>query len=428
MTDAHRAKAEQLDAQDPLKEFRAEFHIPGAPNGGDSIYLCGNSLGLQSKRSTALVAAEMDKWARLGVEGHFREDRPWAWIDETVTSHLAEIVGASPDEVVCMNSLTVNLHLLMLAFYRPSGKRNKIVVETNAFCSDSHVFKSQLKFHGIDPKDGLVEVSGKDGSSTIFVEDLEAVLNELGDTVALVLFSGVQFYTGQFFELDKIAACARRSGALVGFDLAHAVGNVPLKLHEWGADFAVWCSYKYLNGGPGCIGGAFVHSKHSGSTELHRLDGWWGQKPETRFSMQGTHDPLLGAQSFQMSNPAVLPVVSLLGSLEHFKLAGQDRLREKSLQLTSFLEELVVDRLQDNVSIITPTDPTLRGCQLSLFFDKVSVSTVHKYISDRGVICDVREPDVMRIAPVPLYNSFMDVYNFVELLVLAIKSALSSTQ
>jgi len=410
--------AELQDQADPLRAMRSEFFIPRADpekaDSGEAVYLCGNSLGLLSKRSKALVQEEMDKWAQRGVEGHFTGERPWAYIDETVTPLSAALVGAkNSDEVAIMNSLSVNLHLLMVSFYRPTKQRHMIVMEQAAFCSDHHVVRSQVVCHGLDPETSVLYLTPRANETTLRTEDIVDVLTKRGSEIALVLLPGVQFYTGQLFDMQSITAAGHAAGCVVGWDLAHAVGNVPLKLHEWGVDFAAWCSYKYLNSGPGGIAGAFVHEKHAHKTleELPRFAGWWGQECKNRFGMGSEWQMKPGAQSYQLSNPAVLPTVSLLGSLETFKSAGlMSPLRTKSLQLTSYLEQLMTKEIVARgwATQITPNDPAQRGCQLSFLLDR-AVRPVVDELTKRGVIVDSREPNVIRISPAPLYNSFVDV-------------------
>jgi kynureninase len=404
--------AAELDQQDKLARFRYEFNIPRCERDIESVYLCGNSLGLLAKRSEAYVREEMDKWAKRGVEGHFEGKRPWADIDQTVVGFCAELAGAKVNEVAVMNSLTVNLHLLMVSFYRPSGKRFKIICEAMPFPSDTHALESQIKLHGLDPKEALVRIPQKGDYLT--KEEILQCIREHAESTALILLPGVQYYTGQVFPLQDIAKLATELGIPFGVDLAHAMGNVVLKLHDWGVDFAAWCSYKYLNSGPGGIAGIFVHERNSGKTP--RLEGWWGQALENRFLMGQEHVPLPGAGVYQLSNPAVLPVVSLLGSLELFHEAGIENLRAKSVKLTQHLEDCLKESglFPEVVKILTPSDA--RGCQLSLWIKIKRIKALHKRITELGVICDVREPNVIRIAPVPLYNTFTDVVKFVRIL------------
>lgn len=424
----------RLDSQDPLRRFRTQFKCPRVPSSSRSlrrgdrcVYLCGNSLGLQPVGTKQYIDAFLKKWAEEGVEGHFTQPRQWVDIDETVNASMAKIVGAKPNEVVVMNTLTANLHFLMASFYRPTQSRYKILIESKAFPSDIYAVSSQIRFHGRDPRDALVQFEARSGESTLRIEDIEAFLDREGHSIALVLISGVQYYTGQAFEIGRVAKAGRRNGCAVGVDLAHAVGNIPLELHDWGVDFAVWCTYKYMNSGPGNIGGAFVHEKHDErllKPEHPRLEGWWGHRPVDRFAMNPTFVSARGVRGFQLSNPPVFCVEALRASLDVFEAAGgMPALRRKSLLLTRYLERLIHARLSNTVSVLTPTESHRRGCQLSLVFRHVDGKRVHDLIAQEGVICDFREPDVMRIAPAPLYNSFGDVYNFVRILEAAVKTA-----
>eukprot|EP00927_Polykrikos_kofoidii_P076997 TRINITY_DN73996_c0_g1_i1.p1 TRINITY_DN73996_c0_g1~~TRINITY_DN73996_c0_g1_i1.p1 ORF type:complete len:453 (-),score=71.36 TRINITY_DN73996_c0_g1_i1:82-1440(-) len=408
--------AQQMDRQDPLAEMREQFHFPLAPSGKASLYLCGNSLGLQPKSTQAFVIEELEKWQRFGVEGHFpsvNPVRPWVTADEDCRDDMAEIVGALPVEVAIMNSLTVNLHFLMIAFYRPTNKRFKILMEGKAFPSDKFALQSQASFHGHNPDDAILEVLPRDGETILRTEDILARITELGDELSLVMFGGVNYYTGQLYDMEAITAAGKGVGANVGFDLAHAVGNVPLELHRWGCDFACWCNYKFMNSGPGNIGGAFVHERYKDDASLTRLVGWWGHRKEDRFEMEHKFVPSQGAQSFMNSNPPVLCVAALRASTDLFKKATMPALRAKSVQLTAYLETLIDTELTGKVSIITPRDTTQRGATLSLRFVD-DVEAIHKQLAQRGIICDVRKPDVMRIGPAPMYNSFMDIYEFVS--------------
>ena len=413
------ALAVELDNGDELSSFRNKFHIPKDVSNpeGEAIYLCGNSLGLQPKTVREDIEEELKKWEELGVEGHFEGKIPWARVDEFVTGMLLDVVGAkSVEEVAVMNSLSVNLHLLLVSFYRPTQRRFKIIMEDHAFCSDQHVIKSQLIHHGYSVEDALITIAPRDGEKTLRTQDILDVIEREGDKTAVVMLSGVQYYTGQLFDMEAITKAGHAKGCYVGFDLAHAVGNAPLKLHDWNVDFACWCSYKYLNSHPGGISGIFMHeSLHSLSIhELPRFCGWWGQEPEDRFKMGDDWVMKPGAQSYQLSNPAVLPTICLFSSLKIFEEAGMDRLRAKSELLTGYLAMLLRE-LVPGVTVITPENPNERGCQLSLEFP-YDVSLTHKEITARGVICDIRRPNAMRIAPVPLYNSFQDVHRFVSLL------------
>jgi len=409
--------AAHMDAQDELRSFRDQFHFPPNPSKtGDAIYLCGNSLGLQPRNTAGYVMEELTKWQQHGVEGHFPDVnpvRPWVTADEDCRDDMAAIVGALPVEVAVMNSLTANLHFLLAAFYRPTATRYRILMEGKAFPSDKFALQSQGAFHGYE--DAIWELWPREGETTIRTEDIEAKIAADGDQIAVVCFSGIQYYTGQLFDMQRITAAAQAAGCKVGFDLAHAVGNAPLSLHDWGCDFACWCNYKYMNSGPGNIAGAFVHEKYANDATLTRLCGWWGHRKSDRFEMNHQFHPSAGAQSFMVSNPPVLCVAALRASTDLFKQATMARLRAKSERLTAYLECWVDTRLAGKVDIITPRDPSARGAQLSLVF-RESVLDVHARVSAQGVICDVRKPDVMRIAPAPLYNNFEDVRRFIELL------------
>lgn len=412
---ASAAFAAEMDAGDRLRNFRDKFHVPKQPNGEEVLYFTGNSLGLQPKTTGDYIEQELKDWATLGVEGHFRAKRAWMPYHEIVTEQLAAIVGAKPLEVVAMNSLTVNLHLLMVSFYRPTAARHKIVIEAGAFPSDQYAVQSQIKFHGFDAEDSLIELSPREGETVLRTEDIERTIAENADSIALILLGGVNYYTGQKFDFQKITAAGQKAGAIVGFDLAHAAGNVELKLHEWNADFAAWCSYKYLNSGPGAIAGAFVHERHAESFDLPRFAGWWGHEKETRFLMGSEFVPIRGAEGWQLSNPPIFQLAALKASLDIFEEAGMNNLFEKSSELTGYLEFLLADIKDERVSVITPANPQERGCQLSIRV-KNSDKTLFKAVSDKGVIADWREPDVIRVAPVPLYNSFTDVFRFAEIL------------
>ncbi|MFN2300575.1 MAG: kynureninase [Gammaproteobacteria bacterium] len=401
--------------------FRDQFHLPVDASGHPLAYLCGNSLGLQPKRVATLVSEELEDWQRLAVEGHFQARRPWMPYHEFVREPLARLVGAQPDEVVAMNALTVNLHLMMVSFYRPSGTRTKIVIERGAFPSDRHAVVSQLRFHGIDPADGLVELEPREGEATLREEDIEAMFARLGETIALVLLPGVQYYTGQFVDIKRLTAAAHAQGARVGVDLAHAAGNVPLRLHDWGPDFAVWCHYKYCNAGPGAVGGCFVHARHAESFDLPRFAGWWGHDQSTRFRMGPEFVPQRGADGWQVSNPPILSLAPLLASLEIFDAAGGvEGLRPHSEKLTGMLERLLERRAGDVVEILTPREPARRGCQLSLRIRGGNGKRVHDALGKRGIVCDWREPDVIRAAPTPLYNTSEEIERFVAALIEAV--------
>lgn len=407
--------AARLDGDDPLGPLRSEFYIPRSPTRRDAIYFTGNSLGLQPKRTRAYIGEELDDWARLGVEGHLHARHPWLPYHEFVTEPLARVVGAKPIEVVAMNSLTTDLHLLMVSFYRPTSDRFKIVIEKGAFPSDQYAVESQLRFHGYHPSTALIELAPRDGESTLGTDDILDAMDRDGDSVALVMLGGVNYYTGQAFDIRRITEAGHRKGCIVGFDLAHAAGNLKLELHDAGVDFAAWCSYKYLNAGPGAIAGIFVHEKHARSFDLPRFAGWWGHDKATRFLMGPDFVPLPGAEGWQLSNPPIFQLAALRASLELFDKAGMEALRTKSELLTGYLAFLLTQIETDRISVITPSDPAERGCQLSIRVRNADKSLFAE-ITEKGVIADWREPDVIRVAPVPLYNSFTDVFGFYEIL------------
>jgi kynureninase len=408
------AWANARDAADPLRTFRDQFLIPPHAD-GDSHYFCGNSLGLQPRAVRDAIASELDYWGELGVEGHFKGRLPWMDYHEFVRDHLAEVVGAQPSEVVAMNTLGVNLHLMMVSFYRPSSERHAILIEGGAFPTDRYAVESQIRFHGFDPATALIELESDEPNGTLSMAAIERVLAQHGERIALVMLPGVQYRTGQAFDLQAITALAHKQGCMVGFDLAHAVGNLPLQLHDSHADFAIWCSYKYLNGGPGAVGGAFVHERHA-KAALPRFAGWWGHDKQTRFQMGPDFVPTAGADGWQLSNPPILALVPLRVSLEIFHRAGIASLREKSLQLTGYLEWLVKSQLADTLEIVTPADTARRGAQLSIrvLGGRALGRALFEYLTDHGVIGDWREPDVIRISPAPLYNRFADCLAFAE--------------
>ncbi len=407
--------AREMDFEDPLKQHRDRFHIPKNPDGNDCIYLCGNSLGLQPKSVRSYVEQELSDWEKFGVEGHFHAGNPWMPYHELLTAKTAKLVGAKPIEVVTMNTLTVNLHLLMVSFYRPTPARHKILIEANAFPSDQYAVKSQIRFHGFDPETALLEIAPLPGETTITTEQIKELLDFQGDDIALILLGGVNYYSGQVFDMEKIARAGHAKGCVVGFDLAHAVGNINLNLHQWQVDFAVWCNYKYMNGGPGCIAGAFVHEKHADDSSLPKFSGWWGHDKETRFLMGPEFKSTPGAEGWQLSNPPILPMAALRASVDIFDEIGMDALCAKSNRLTSYAEFLIHQIENQTIAIITPSDSQQRGCQLSIRITQ-NGKKVHQLLQKSGVVCDWREPDVLRIAPVPLYNNFTDVYHFVEIL------------
>jgi kynureninase len=409
--------AGELDARDPLAALRDRFHVP--PHGeAECVYLCGNSLGLQPKAAARHLEEELEDWRRLAVEGHFRGRRPWKDYHERFAAPLAALAGARPDEVVCMNGLTVNLHLLMVSFYRPTPRRYKLLIERSAFPSDRYAAVSQLRFHGLEPREALIEVGPRHGESALRDEDLAAAIRHAGEALALVLLPGVQYLSGEALDIARLTAEAHAVGALAGWDLAHAIGNLPLSLHDWNADFAAWCSYKYLNGGPGAVGGAFVHARHGQDPALPRFAGWWGHDKAARFRMEPDFRPIPGAEGWQLSNPPVLGMAALLASLEIFMEAGIDRLREKSLSLTGFLERRLDEVLAGRIEILTPRAPSRRGCQLSLRLREGAAAGRDTFarLGEAGIVCDWREPDVIRVAPVPLYNRHADVERFVAAL------------
>jgi kynureninase len=405
--------AARLDRDDPLAGFRSKFEFPADRDGRKPVYLCGHSLGLQPKLAAQYVQEELAEWARRGVDGHFHAKRPWVSYHRNATAALAALTGAKPSEVVAMNTLTVNLHVLMTSFYRPQGQRRKILIESTAFPSDRYAAASQIRMRGHDPDTDLLEWRPRD-DRLLYTDDLAALLEREGAQIALLLLPGVQYYSGQRLDMPAICALARQYGCRVGFDLAHAVGNVALDLHEWGPDFATWCTYKYLNSGPGAIAGAFVHERHLAPGNLDQLHGWWGNAEATRFAMRDEFDPAPGAEVFQLSCPPVLSFAPVLASLEIFADAGLPRLVEKSRHLSAYLEWLVRRRFEDRIGIITPADA--RGCQLSLIARNPGADARRLFdrLTELNVIGDWREPDVIRLAPVPLYNSFGDVLECVD--------------
>lgn len=411
------AYARKCDAQDPMREFRARFHIPRRAGGTPVIYLCGNSLGLQPVSVRGWIDQELRDWADLAVDAHFRGAHPWYPYHEALREPGARLVGALPHEVVFMNGLTVNLHLLMVSLFRPTPQRNRILIENAAFPSDTYAVRSQARCHGLDPDDAIIVARPRTGEHTLRTEDVLDRIEQERDRLALVMMSGVNYFTGQWFDIPAITRAAQACGAIAAFDLAHAAGNVPLRLHEWGVDFAVWCTYKYLNSGPGAVAGCFVHERHARNTELPRFGGWWGNDPATRFRMhlEPEFRPVDRADAWQLSNPPIFSLAPVRASLELFDEAGIDRLREKSLRLTGYLEYLL-DRLPSGrYEVITPRDPAARGCQLSLYAHDRPKELFRALEAD-GVVCDFREPNVIRVAPVPLYNTYQDVWRFAEVL------------
>jgi kynureninase len=409
--------ARDVDSRDPLAACREKFHLPRRDDGCPVIYLCGNSLGLQPKSAREIVERELDDWARLAVDAHFHGQTPWYSYHEAFRESGARLVGARPGEVVMMNSLTVNLHLMMVSFYRPTPDRRKILVEGPTFPSDLYAVQSQLRHHGYDPDADLVVARPRKGEHSIRTEDLEALLDKQGDRIALVLLSGVNYFSGQLFDIARITTAAKVRGCVVGLDLAHAAGNAVLHLHDWDVDFAVWCSYKYLNAGPGAVGGCFVHERHGDDATLGRFAGWWGNDPATRFEMQTRNRfvPFAGAEGWQLSNPPILAMAPLKASLDIFDAVGMEALREKSLMLTAFLQNLLDRIAGDRVEVITPREPSSRGCQLSLRVPR-GARELFGALESEGVVGDFRDPDVIRVAPVPLYNTFHEVWSFASIL------------
>ncbi len=409
------AYAKELDENDELSCYRDQFHIPKDGNGKNWIYMCGNSLGLQPKTTESYIQQELKDWANLGVEGHFEAKNPWMPYHEFLTDAMAKIVGAKPLEVVIMNTLTTNLHLLMVSFYQPTSTKYKIVIESDAFPSDRYAVESQLHFHGFDHKNGVIEWKPRKGEELLRIEDLEAILDQQGDEIALLLIGGVNYYTGQYLDLKTISNLGHAKGCMVGIDLAHGVGNIQPELHESGVDFAVWCTYKYLNSGPGSLGGLFVHEKHAYNNDLKRFSGWWSHNKKTRFNMRQEFDVMPGAEGYQLSNPPILSMAAIKASLDIFEEVGMNALRKKSVALTGYLEYLIGQIDTDRIKIITPSNPNERGCQLSIQVKNADKS-LHQQLTDKHIITDWREPDVIRFAPVPLYNSFEDVYKMIEIL------------
>ncbi|NJC66908.1 kynureninase [Planosporangium flavigriseum] len=410
--------ARRRDAADP--GHRDLFHVPPADGGryAEVAYLAGNSLGLQPKATGPDLLEDLAEWARLGVEGHFEARRPWVSYPELLTENTARLVGALPEEVVVMNTLTVNLHLLLVSFYRPRGERNRIVIEDTAFPSDSYAVRSQARFHGLDPDEAVVRLRPRPGEDTLRTEDIVDYLAREGDRVALVLLGGVNYLTGELMDIPAITEAGRAAGAMVGWDLAHAAGNVPLRLHDWGVNFAAWCNYKYLNSGPGAIAGAFVHSRHLDDPTIQRFEGWWGNDPATRFEMTPVHRPLARADAWQLSTPPTYAMAPIRTSLGIFAQVGMPALRARSERLTGYLERLLdLVTAGRPITVITPRDPRRRGCQLSLRLDSGSAGALAKRLRhEHGVITDAREPNILRAAPTPLYSTYHDCWRFADAL------------
>ena len=401
-----------MDARDSLAGFRDRFCIPKTKSGEECVYLCGHSLGLQPKSAAPYLEQELQDWAELGVEGHFHARNPWMPYHRLLTQQTAELVGADAAEVVVMNSLTVNLHLMMASFYRPSRQRHKIVIESGAFPSDQYAVKSQIRFHGFEPATSLIEPAAREGEACIRDEDIRELIEQEGESIALILLGGVNYATGQVFDMAEITKAGHRKGCVVAFDLAHAAGNIPLRLHDWGPDFAVWCSYKYLNGGPGCVAGCFVHGRHANWRELPRFAGWWGHEEKIRFQMGPEFRATAGAEGWQLSNPPILALAPLRASMEIFSEAGMEQLRAKSVSLTGYMEFLLRQNNSAKFSLITPCEPERRGAQLSIRLPEQGREICDES-AGQGVIGDWREPDTFRVAAVPLYNSYREVFRFV---------------
>ena len=407
--------AKDQDLKDPLAHYRAKFHIPKNQNGEEWLYFTGNSLGLQPKETKNYIQQELDDWANLGVEGHFEAKNPWMPYHEFLTETMAKIVGAKPIEVVIMNTLTTNLHLLMVSFYQPNELKYKILIESDAFPSDRYAVETQLKYHGHNPSESLIEWSPRKGETLLNIVDLESILHKHGHEIALLLIGGVNYYTGQYLDLKKICELGHKKGCKVGIDLAHGVGNIQPNLHQSGVDFAAWCTYKYMNSGPGSLGGVFVHERYAHDQTLKRFSGWWSQNKKTRFDMRQPLDITPGAEGWQLSNPPILSMAAIKASLALFSEVGMPSLIKKSKQLTGYLEYLILKLNNKNISIITPKDPKQRGCQLSIQVKNANKS-LHTKLTEAHVITDWRTPDVIRCAPVPFYNSFEDVFKMVEIL------------
>lgn len=408
------AFAQQMDEADPLHEFKSYFYIP-QHEGKDCIYFTGNSLGLQPRITAQYVQQELDDWAKLGVEGHFQAKHPWMPYHEIFPQELSKIVGCKEEEVVVMNQLTVNLHLLMVSFYRPTPQRYKIICEAKAFPSDQYAFETQARYHGFDPANAVIEVAPRESEHTLRTADIIDTINQHGDTVAVVLFGGINYYTGQFFDLEAISKAAHAVGAYAGFDLAHAAGNVELHLHDWDIDFACWCSYKYLNSGPGGVAGVYIHEKHIANKELPRFAGWWGYKKDTRFKMEKGFEPIPTAEGWQLSNAPILSMAAHKAALDIFEEAGMEKLHTKRKQLAGYLHYLLAEinrrHAEKVIEVITPADENERGCQVSMLMLKRG-KEIFDGLMKQGVIADWREPNVIRVAPVPLYNTFEEVWRF----------------
>lgn len=413
MNDQTISQAESLDLKDPLSGFRQEFDIPKDHKGDALIYLCGNSLGLQPKQTKDYIGLELEHWAKWGVEGHTKGQNAWLPYHELLTHQMAQVVGAKDSEVVVMNTLTVNLHLMMVSFYQPTKQRHKIIIEADAFPSDRYAVESQIRFHGFDPEQSLLLWKPNPETGLCELSTLKNLIEQHSDSIALIMLGNSNYYSGQVYSMAEITQLGHHFGAKVGFNLAHGAGNILCDLHQNNVDFAVWCTYKYLNSGPGSLGGVFVHERHAKAHNLPRFEGWWGHNKQTRFKMRDAFEPMEGAEGWQLSNPPILSMAAIRASLDIFERAGMNAIRQKSIQLTAYLAELLQGLDSDKITILTPLDPTQRGAQLSLQI-KNSDRSLHKALTGLGVVSDWREPDVIRVAPAPLYNSYRDVYDFVE--------------
>ena len=412
LVSTERDHARSLDAADPLARYRDRFSFPKKDDGRPVVYLLGNSLGLMSDSAQVAIADELRRWGSLAVDGHFQEPGDWLTYQDAFRDKAARLVGAHENEIVFMNTLTMNLHVMLISFYQPQGERTKILIEENAFPSDRYAVGSQVRIHGLDPSSTVIVARAREGEVVLRTEDVEALLDEWGEEIALVMLPGINYLSGQLFDMKRIAAAARKQGCAVGFDLAHSVGNVGHALHDWDVDFAVWCTYKYLNGGPGAVAGSFVHERHGSNSAIPRLAGWYGNDPDIRFEMRESFEPHRGADGWQTSNPPILAMAPVKASVEMFDEVGLGALREKSQKLTGYLESLLDGLGSDPFEILTPRDPDARGCQLSLRIP--NAREVRSRLSERGVMVDFREPDVIRAAPVPLYNTFEDAWVFVD--------------
>ncbi|MEP7322374.1 MAG: kynureninase [Saprospiraceae bacterium] len=409
------------DIQDPLRSYRDRYSFPRDKRGNAAIYLCGNSLGLLPLKARDYIQKEIDRWADFGVKGHFEGDIPWVSLQDSLVAHTTKLVGALPGEVTIMNTLSVNIHMMLVSFYRPSGKRNKILIEWNPFPSDIYALKSHIRYRGLDPKEVLVELKPREGEYVLREEDIHEVIKKHEDDLALVYFGSVNYLNGQVYSFPGLVDAAHSVGALIGFDLAHGAGNIILNLHQWNVDFAVWCHYKYLNGGPNCLAGCFIHEKHFNNTEIQRLEGWWGHDKERRFLMEPDFIPMQGAEAWQVSGPPTFSLAGMKAALEDFEAIGMKALRDKSIKLTSYLYSMMESIGDSRIQIITPKEADQRGCQLSIRIHSGDKRIFYALL-EQGIVVDWREPGLIRVAPVPMYNSFNDVYLFATCLAAILKS------